>query len=47
MNPVNVAPENCAPKVDDIFTPILPEPLELKKSHLPKLDTADRVRKGV
>ena len=47
MNHVNVAPENCAAKVDDVFTPIVPEPLRLKKSHLPKLDITDRVRKGV
>ena len=32
---------------DDISTPIVPEPLQLKESHLPKLDIADRVERGV
>ena len=51
MTSVKVAPEsqaeNCAVKWDDIFTLIVPEPLQLKESHLPKLDTTDRVGKGV
>ena len=51
MTPVNVTPEsqaeNCAVKWDDVFTPIVPEPLQLRESHLPKLDATDRVGKGV